>query len=753
MSPTMQIDSATTLRATQITRIIQKRTPLAQKIETVETNLKALSEALRQLEKQRGHLLERVSDPGTSHRLNEVDCSTIQKSINLELVSLKSLKSRFSRNTLNIGVVGRARQGKSRLLQSLTGLSRAEIPDGDNQHCTGVRSNIHHDSNVEETYAEVSFHTEHSFLDEVIAPYYDQLGLGARPSSIQNFADVSLPKLPPELSEKTQEKAKYDHLCRYHEYLDKYRDTLSEISPRRISRHEIREYVAQDNREGERIYFNYLAVREVKIVCSFPNVDIGQIALVDMPGLGDTGIGDEERMMRALGQDIDLVLFVKMPNATGDYWGTEDLRLHNLANSTLVDIPIKEWSFMVLNHIDGQNSNRKNCDRLASSMAEKHINVQDYIIANCANEEEAQTKILDRILDYLGSRVELLDRQYATACQDRLNQIQKDVAIELGKANAAWKQSSKDDEYPIFIKRFKMFWDDLTRELEALTLSTISERNIEDENFKTAVDSAIAACRLESGIPQLEEIKQRCSARASHAIAYDEYLHEVRTHLSKNFLSLDIALKESVERTKNRVAQILKTHGKLEKIAEGNGSEFLKNLAEKISENAPELKLGFETLATFDLQYRGLLQHRIRKHLDNLIPNTTKYKFDDSSFMDKWIDTKTKTIQVPSPAEKIFNNLSKAQSEAVNKCEKELKTLLTEPSQACFSIVEEFIDRILRAKDVEDEWSIFLKEVAPDVWVDDFGITRELTQLRQGWMQMIGEVERVKQADALNFLR
>ena len=311
MSPTMQIDSATTLRATQITRIIQKRTPLAQKIETVETNLKALSEALRQLEKQRGHLLERVSDPGTSHRLNEVDCSTIQKSINLELVALKSLKSRFSRNTLNIGVVGRARQGKSRLLQSLTGLSRAEIPDGDNEHCTGVRSNIHHDSNVEETYAEVSFHTEHSFLDEVIAPYYEQLGLGARPSSIQNFADALLPKLPPELSEKTQDQAKHDHLCRYHKYLDKYRYTFAESLPRRISRHEIREYVAQDNQEGERIYFNYLAVKEVRIVCSFPNADIGQIALVDMPGLGDTGIGDEERMMKTLGQDIDLVLFVK----------------------------------------------------------------------------------------------------------------------------------------------------------------------------------------------------------------------------------------------------------------------------------------------------------------------------------------------------------------------------------------------------------------------------------------------------------
>ena len=753
MSPTMQIDSASTLRATQITRIIQKRSPLAQKIETVETNLKALSDALRQLEKQRGHLLERVGDPGTIARLKEIDCSTIQKSIDFELVSLKSLKSRFSRKTLNIGVVGRARQGKSRLLQSLTGLSTAEIPDGDNQHCTGVRSNIHHDSYVEETYAEVSFHTDYSFLDEVIAPYYEQLGLGSRPSSVQNFADTLLPSLPDELAEKTQDKAKHDHLCRYHKYLDKYRHTFSETSPRRISRHEIREYVAQDTLEGDRIYFNYLAVKEVKIICSFPNVDIGQIALVDMPGLGDTGIGDEERMMKTLGQDIDLVLFVKMPNATGDYWGTEDLRLHNLANSTLIDIPIKEWSFMVLNHISGQNGNRKNCESLALSMSEKHIDVQDFIIADCANSEEAQTKILDRILDYLGKRVEELDRQYALACQDRLTQLQKNVAIESEKASAAWKQSSNDAWFPMFIDRFKAFWDDLARELESLTSSTISERNIEDKNFKSAVDSAIAACRAEPGIPQLEEIQQKCSSIGAHAIAYAMYLHEVRTHLSKKFLSLDVALKESLEMTKDRVAQILKKQGKLEKIAEGSGSEFLKNLAQKIPDNAPVLKLGFETLATFDLQYRGLLQHRIRKHLDDLIPNTTKYKLDDIYWKEKLNDIKTGKIHEYSSAEKIFINLSKAQVEAVNKCEKELQTLLTEPSQAGFAIVEEFIDRILRAKGVEGEWQVFLMEVAPDVWADDFGSTIELTQLRQEWLQKIGEVDRTKQTDALNFLR
>jgi hypothetical protein len=752
MPLTTQIDNDATTRATQIARIVQNRRPLAQKIETVENNLRNLSAALHQLEQQRDHLPLEIVDPGTTSKLKEINYSAIQKSIDTELTALNSLKARFSRNTLNIGVVGRARQGKSRLLQSLTGLSTDEIPDGDAQHCTGVRSNVYHDPEVEEAYAEVYFHTERSFLDEVISPYYEQLRLGLRPSSIQKFADDPLPNLPEDLKEKRQAAAKYDHLCRYHQHIDRYRNALAERSPQRVPRSQIREYVAQDTIDRQRIYFNYLAVREVNIFCSFPNVDIGQIALVDMPGLGDTGIGDEDRMVKTLGQDIDLVLFVRMPKSTGDFWSKEDVELYDMANSALVDLPIEKWSFMVLNHIVGSSDNRWNCDGLAAEIANKHIDVQDIIIANCADPKESQTEILNRVLQYLDRKIEGLDRQYASACQDRLVQLQKTITIELEKSREAWGQASKDDWFPKFNKLFEKFWNNLTRELEHLTSSMISGRDNDDKQFKNAVDRAIGSCRSNPGIPKPEEIQQKCDAAGAYMTAYAECLHEVRTDLSKQFLLLDDALTKSLEDTKDKVVKILKISCKLDKIAQGEGSEFLKQLAEKIPEHSTGLKLGFETLATFELQYRGLVQHRIRKHLDILTPNRTTYKLE-AGFLDKWIDIKTRTIGMASPAERITSNLTKAQAEAVNNCERELKTLLGEPSQAGFAIVEEFVDRVLRAKDIRGEWLTFLHEVASDVWTEEVGSTMERTQLRRDWMQQIGEVEQAKQSDLLNFLR
>ncbi len=65
--------NATTTRTERIASIIEKRRPLAQKIERVEANLKSLDSALRNLEDHRHDLLTRVDDPNIVGRLQETD--------------------------------------------------------------------------------------------------------------------------------------------------------------------------------------------------------------------------------------------------------------------------------------------------------------------------------------------------------------------------------------------------------------------------------------------------------------------------------------------------------------------------------------------------------------------------------------------------------------------------------------------------------------------------------------------------------
>lgn len=723
-----------TNRTARIASIIEKRRPLAKKIADVEANLKSLDSALRDLEKHRNQLLTQVNDSNITARLQEIDFATSQVNIFTELSALGKLKFRFSRDTLNIGVVGRARQGKSRLLQSLTGLTAVEIPDGDRQHCTGVRSTIHHDT--VETYGEVLFHSQRSFLDEVISPYYEKLRLGFKPMTLEEFA-APLPPLP-SLPGYAEPGAMYEHLGRYHKNLTKYRHLLVTPSPRRIARDEIREYVAQDTPDGQRVFFNYLAVREVKIVCNFPNSDVGQIALVDMPGLGDTGVGDEERLVRTLGQEVDAVLFVRMPKSSGDYWADVDVRLYDTARAALVELPLNLWSFMVLNRTDANSKNGdnlNNCKDLADTIAEKHLNVVGYAIANCADIEEANTKILDHVLDYLGTYISTLDQQYASAYQERLIRLQSQVNAELDKArNVLLGSTQRDNWFPLFVQVFDRLWNNLTNGLEELLRHLGEQRNTQDIDFKEQVKAAIQACRNDTGIPSITQVETRRDRVGGYPNAYYEYLNEIRAHLSQHFLSLDDGLKQSIQRVKSQVADVLVERGHLGGLTEARGTEFLIAIADQL-EQLGKLKLGFQILAEFDLSYRGLIQHRIRKHLDGLTPDETSLQLSKS----------------PSAAE-ILANLKTLHAEAVYGCETALEDLLSEPSQAAFAIVEEFVDRVLRAEDVKTEWQIFLEEVRSLVWRDEFEERSRHTRLRREWLSLVEQVAAANQLDSMRFL-
>ncbi len=736
------INAMNTNRTARIASIIEKRRPLAKKIAQVEAFLWSVSDSLRALELHRHQLLGRVEELNFRARLKEIDFSTLQSRIATELEFLIKLRVRFERDTLNIGVVGRARQGKSRLLQSLTGLTATEIPDGSRQHCTGVRSTIYHQPDID-TEGEVCFHTEDSFLDEAIGPYYDKLRLGAKPKSLEEFATNPLPPLPVDLPGFAEPGAMYHHLNRYHTNLPKYRHLLS-TGNRRISKQEIREYVAQDNQSGERIFFNYLAVQQVKIVCSFPNSDVGEIALVDMPGLGDTGVGDEGRLMKTLGQDVDVILFVRMPKSAGDYWADVDVRLYDTARAALIELPLDLWSFMILNRTAGDSNNgdnSNNCRDLADTITEKHLFVVGCLVANCAHVEQTNN-IVERVLDYLANNITSLDRQYTSSCQERLIELQDTVNLELEKARKALGQTMlRDNSFPLFLRLFDRLWNDLTNGLEELLKNLRKQREQVDMDFKEQIEAAIFACQSDTGIPTIEQIEKRNNLEKSYAIAYSKYLNEIRAHLSQNFLSLDEGLKRKIENVKLQVADVLIEQGRLGGLSSAIGAEFIKAVAEQLPEELipgqpSNIKQGFQLLADFEISYRGFVQHRIRQHLDVLTPN----------------EPTTLQLSKSPTAQQVLTNIKTAHAEALYKCENALQDLLYEPNQAAFAVVEEFLDRILRAAEVESEWRIFLEQVRDLVWLNEFQQLVERTQLQREWLTLVEQVIAANRSNSIRFL-
>ena len=116
-------------KKTQIAWIVETRKPLIDQISLKQQYLLQMSDAIRALEA----LQEPIRQSGEAtliEMMKEIDLPAIRRGIQKQRRALENIKKRFTRTTINIGVIGRARQGKSRVLQSLSGLSGDVIPDG-----------------------------------------------------------------------------------------------------------------------------------------------------------------------------------------------------------------------------------------------------------------------------------------------------------------------------------------------------------------------------------------------------------------------------------------------------------------------------------------------------------------------------------------------------------------------------------------------------------------------------------------------
>ena len=712
-------------RAAQIDRIIQQRQPLVENLKRVEENLQTLRTSINALEKHRLHLIGQINDPEIGDRLQALRFSLLLSKVSQNQTELETLRKRLSRNTLNIGVVGLMGQGKSTLLQKISGLTE-EIPARRGGACTAVRSTIYHHEG--ETYARVKLHTEQSFLEEIICPYYQALDLGEMPGSLDEFAQP----LPPFLGSDATKKSMYEYLkTDYHQQLPQYRSLLTSGTPRElpsISKQEIHKYVSQ-----QRESWDYLAVREVEIFCRFQNPEVGKIALVDVPGLGDTKPIDEKLMRETLEQTVDLVLFVRRPDPLRYAWEHKDTDLYDKAAKALNNL--RKRSFMVLNRLTGNDDNWEACQVHRDTIGQKHIQVVGCEIANCSEPEEAN-RVLDVVLNYLTNNIAELDKQYARVYQDRLHQLQQEVNSELEKARQDWANKlSPDDEYRTYRRLFKQRWENLTVGFNQLRKELMDKRDVEDQDFfKPKVEAAIANCKEDPGLPSLEAIEVRQLAEGGYGIVYEKYLNEIRTHLTGKFQGLNQAVRDRIDIEKALVTEVLVERGGLNNITPVRGPEFLKVMAEYLLDNNSKLEKPFQSLYQFELSSQINVYDRIQPHLDNLHPNKTRFRLGKK----------------PS-AKEVLAYLEANQSEAVFKCEEALNSLSVEPRKAAFAAIDEFIDRILRGEDMKEEWDIFFYQARSQVWQAEFGRDSH-SQDRQEWLQLVERVAAANQLRLMQFL-
>ncbi|MEQ9551874.1 MAG: dynamin family protein [Coleofasciculus sp. G3-WIS-01] len=764
-------------RAQRIDYIIEQRQPLAQEIQRIESHLAQLSCALGELELYRQRLEVSFGESEMQEKLNTVHLSYLLQQLQIESENLNNLQKRFSSPTLNIGVVGLMGQGKSTLLKTLSGLTDNEIPALEGGACTAVRSTIENwqgeslpNQASEETtiqfngvssslygiqdqmvlpkpktsvQVEVTLHSESSFLNEVIYPYYDELGLTEKPPSLDEFANQIFPEQ--ELGGASDEEM-YKRLCYdYHRNLSQYRSLIRSGNPRslKIKAEEITDYVTQ-KRDGTQqnnlTTFKHLAVKEVKIVCPFKNPDVGKIALVDVPGLGDSKLGDETLMLETLGNEVDVVLFIKRPDPQRYQWQRLDTQLYDKAAQALNDL--EKRSFMILNY-SRRTENLRACQRLQQNI--DTIQVVQTEIADCSDPEDAN-RVFNQVLDYLTVNIQDLDRRYASRCQTNLQQLHEQINRELEKSTQALGYYSGES------RQFRRLFEQLSQELIQGLLELRNQLKEQCEaiapDFQVAVQSALKNCQMDKGIPETDQeiISRSCEFefKESYQAIYRVYIRELRIHLSRHFLQVDKGLRLSIDKVKSLVTDVLVNQGRLGELTPTRGAEFLKDMADLLAQRGNQLELGFRTLWEFEFSYGSVLLHLIRKQLDEIL----------QSDIDLSIAEVIGILPDPSNASDVLRNLEKLHEQSVAACQETLNSWLTAPSQARYYMVQEFIDLVIYARDMKREWEIFLsdEDIRAKVWVE-FKELETRQQDQQMWRYAVAKVARMNQASAMVFLR
>lgn len=733
-------------RQERISEIIKIRAPFLQIVQAMQSELQQYATILRDLENLRGRLLQ-VGTKEMAESLADLQFASLGQEIGQALSELEKPKSRFARRTLNIGVIGRARQGKSRLLQSLSGLSSQVIPTGSAGHCTGTRSLICHSPDRQE--AEISFYDERTFLSDVLAPYYEKLGLGIAPTSLRQFEATPLPPLSTNgiKAGHARAGAMYQHLEGYKNNVRLYSQLLNQ-PPLRIPLEQVREYVAQDSVDGKQTFAKYLAVREARIYCDFGHKDVGQIALVDMPGLGDTGVGAEERLVAALGEALDVVLFVMMPPPGGAVLSDVDFDLYDLAYRALDGIPIDRWSFMVLNQTtppqqdQGQSSqtgpimgdNHRNCERISELIRSgkagsvgRNIRVVNCFIADCSKVNDAKERILEETLQYLVQEIAHLDSMYMSAWQKRLHQIRNRVRSEIEKARQRLSGAQeKAQNEKRFNDLFKQLWQELLKAGDELVMALENQSSQPNRKFSDYFRQVFDMCRRDTGLPGKEELVRIQHVENALINARNIALDHMRTHLTYHFIEMDEKLRITMDDIKLEVIRLFLEKGRLADLSAGTPPEnFFEHMATEIYPLSTRLFHAIEVFDGYELSLRGFFQSRIRQNLTQMIPDLAE-------------PLPLRPSERPTP-EQALEQLRNIQEQTVTKVENSVMRFVHEPSLAAFAVVQEFIDQVLHSKEAEDTWRSFYSARREKIWISEFEQSAKREALQREWQELINK--------------
>lgn len=711
------------------------------------TSLEVLSRELEGLETDLDNLMtigDRKPIPSDYVSITSYVSSVIN-GIQSEIYELKTgllnLIRRFRRDTVNIGVAGKARQGKSTLLQSISGLTNLEIPTSDELPCTGAKSRIFY-SEVH-SHARIDYYTEPEFLKDIVYEYFERLNL-PKPASLEDFSKpLPLPD-DKDIADRNLYNAVYERLKIIHQTFPVFREYLSRPSETMELR-QISECVTQSDGRTK-----YLSVKNANIFTRFPQQDVSGLCLVDLPGL-EAAQGHEKKLVDSLEHEVDAVVLVKLPSAQGTQYDKDDYSVIDLIDKAVREVDLIDWLFIVLNIIS-DGSNEKQVNLLKSNPPPgRQFNI---LIGDCSNPELSEKHIFSPVLKHLAQNLDKIDGKLIKSLSEKMRNISEKISDELIKSRTQLRPLQEDRKIEReYDKLVYNFIENMKGKMSKLVNKTFNTLPDMTSQFRSKIEEI---CQLAEGnpiIPPAQLLEDRYLEAGGWPKAVQEELHYIRSSLSK-FLAdnIDQHLSELVHSALRGVLDgIFKDSNYLILASVTDETDPFKIVREiqKLFDpkHQPMLYSAFDYIAIFNFSYHSHFHHRVRSEMKRF---ETRAGFEFAKNIIPEEDSKS-TQEVAGDIERALQVIYR---ETIYDISKKLGAeMQTDPGYAIFSLVEEIEDQLVRQKFIDFEWRDFLRQVRSRMWPEVFRQYDESAAFCQDWQNSVDDVLKTVQKVKNEFVK
>lgn len=769
--------------AQQVGDIIAERQKRLPQIENMRSHLDRISEMLRRLEEARSDMVDQegkaltdgkygkmlTASPELSGMVYHLNLSGCREKIAIARERLQAYEMRSRRENVYISVVGLARSGKSAVLQGFSGLNNHVIPSFDAEDCTGTTSVIYNIPG-QTIRAHLTFKSKKDML-ALVQSYLDKLygvnnpkryivhsfekikNLGTNSAVLQEIK-ANLPESANLLLMKS--------LVKIADHFDEWKDLAGADGKTLYDEEEIITYVAQNNGKQRgtaerRDYYRYLAVDTCRIECSFPGEDLGSIVLIDTIGLGDHAIGIADSMIRTVRDESDAVIMLINPvNGAGsgvDAAVTE--QLYEPIRDACKDRKLKDWLFVLLNNVtaaqldaNGQVVRAVNTAHCESALKTLNDDVnwtttKPRIVD--ARNPEATKKFLHDVLAELLTRLSSVDEIFLRTANEALEEVWREYAAIADKVAAMSKTAIQNNTQTnqLIQNLFNAEWKNgIMAGLNQFAKEWSEKRNTPCTGL-LMVTKAILERMMEgaSYIPTHEELEKELVISNNYLTVLEAAMNSARTQIKNDFLSANSALDRYVISMKTEVADMLYGKLGLEKLSrkqEGQTSmEWLQAFSEDRLAGYPNLQFAVNTLLNFDFSVKGFLTYEVREELERLNFATQNAPHVVRLVNNGQVDSACTAIN-------IYDELDRRVVAACRGLQAVIQNLCIKPSRALYAEVEDFVDRLLRAPGIKEEWNLFFIGEAGNFWAEEIAANQQNIVVSQEWNELTQGIRRLK---------